>query len=427
MVSWLIVPFAVALIGGVPISFSLILGTVTFLLIGAKGESLDILAQQMYQSAASFPLMAIVFFLLAGDLMDRAGITSRIIKFLSIIVGRVRGGLSQVMVLSGTILAGLSGSGAADTAALAKVLVPSMKEEGYDVEFSAALAAAVGVLGPIIPPSIVMIVYGSLMNVSVGALFMAGIIPGLLLAVGLMGTAYVISRKKNYPKREGPFSWQEFFNGLKDSSLALFMPFIILFGIRGGIFTPTEGGAIAVLYALVLGFFVYRSLSLKDLFEASLSSGVMAAVIMLIVAAANPFSWLLSLHQIPQQVAGIMLSITDNKYLILFLINILLLIMGMLMETNAIVLLLAPILAPIAVKIGVDPLHFGVIMVINLCIGLATPPVGLNLFVAAPIARISLETINKAIFPFVMVEISILFLITYFPQIVLYVPRALGM
>lgn len=426
MIAWLVIPFVIALIGGVPIAFSLSLGTVVFLLATSK-VSLDVMAQQMYQASASFPLMAIPLFLLAGDLMDRTGITTRLINFIKIVVGRITGGLSQVMILSGTIFAGLSGSGAADTAALAKVLVPGMKREGYDVSYSAAVAAATGVLGPIIPPSIVMIVYGSLMNVSIGAMFMAGIVPGLIIGLSLMVTAYYISKKNKYPRSDKPFSWVQFFSGLKDASLALMMPFIILFGIRGGIFTPTEGGAVAVVYALLIGIFVYRSLRLKDLVESLLSSGVMAAVIMLIVAAASPFGWLLSLNQVPQQVAGLMLGITQNKYVILFLINVLLLIMGMLMETNAVILLLAPILAPIAINVGVDPLHFAVIMVINLCIGLATPPVGINLFVAAPVAGVSLEKISRAIWPFVLVEIAVLLLITYISEIALFLPRALGM
>lgn len=425
MIAWLIIPFALALIGGVPISFSLALGAVIFLL-AAGSVSLDVLAQQMYQASASFPLMAIPFFLLAGDLMERTGITSRLMNFIKIFAGRVTGGLSQVMIISGTILSGLSGSGAADTAAMTKVLVPSMKREGYDVSYSAALAAATGVLGPIIPPSIVMIVYGSMMNVSVGALFVAGLIPGLIMGLGLMVTAYYISVRRKYPRIEEPFSWGEFVAGLKDASLALIMPLLIIFGIRGGIFTPTEGGAVAVLYALVIGIFVYRTLHMKDLIQALLSSGVMAAMIMLIVAAANPFGWLLTLNQVPQQAAGLMLGITENKYTILFFINILLLIMGMLMETTAIVLLLAPILAPIAIKVGVDPLHFAMVMIINLSIGLATPPVGINLFVAAPVAGISLEKISRAVWPFVLVEVAVLFLFTYIPEIIMFLPRVIG-
>ena len=426
MIAWLIVPFAIALIGGVPISFSLILGVVLFLKM-ANTLPLDILAQQMYQAAASFPLMAIPFFLLAGELMEKTGLTERLIKFLVIVVGRFTGGLAQVVVLAGTIFAGLTGSGTADTAALAKILVPGMEEEGYEVDFSAALTAAVGILGPIMPPSIVMIVYGSLVNVSVGKLFMAGIAPAILIAIGLMLISYIISVKRKYPKREGPFSWGEFFIGLKDASLALVMPIIILVGIRGGVFTPTEGGAVAVAYALFLGFFIYRTLDFKILIKSLIDAGIMTSVIMLIVAGANPFGWILSLNRIPEQVSTLMLSITSSKIGILFLINILLLIMGMFMETNAIVLLLAPILVPVALRIGVDPVHFGLIMVVNLCIGLATPPVGLNLYVAASISGISFERVTRAVIPFVLVEVGILLLITYIPEIILVPLQIFGM
>ena len=335
--------------------------------------------------------------------------------------------LVPLMIIAGTIFAGLSGSGAADTAALSKVLVPGMTKEGYKAEFGAALAAAVGVLGPIIPPSIVMIVYGSMMNLSVGAMFIAGVVPGLLIALGLMIATYVISRRQNFPRREEAFTWSAFFNGLKDASLALLMPVIILYGIRGGVFTPTEGGAIASLYALFLGFVVYRSLTLRDLVKALLASGVTTAVIMLIVAAANPFGWLLALNRIPLLISENLLALTQNKYAILFLINVLLLVLGMLMETNAIVLLLAPILAPIAVKVGIDPLHFAIVMITNLCIGLATPPVGLNLFVGASSAGVSIERITRAVLPFVAVELLVLLLISYIPALVLFVPQAMGM
>lgn len=426
MILWLILPFFVALFAGIPISFSLATGVVGFLVIQDR-LPMEILAQQLYQASASFPLMAIPFFLLAGDLMNRTGITGRLISFVVLLVGRMHGGLGQVMILTGTIFAGLSGSGAADTAALSKVLVPGMVKEGYGRDFGAALAAAVGVLGPIIPPSIVMIVYGSMMNLSVGALFIAGIVPGLLIAVSLMVTVYFVSKKAGYPRREDPFSWGALLRGAKDASLALLMPVIILWGIRGGVFTPTEGGAVAVLYALFLGVCVYHTLTLKGFMEALVASGVSAAVIMLIVAAANPFGWLLALNKVPQAAAGIMLDFTQNKYMLLFIINILLLFMGMIMETNAIVLLLAPILAPIAVKMGVDPLHFALIMITNLCIGLATPPVGVNLFVAAGATGSTLEKISRAVLPFVLVEIGVLLVITYIPEIVMFLPRVMSM
>ena len=426
MIGWLIIPFFLAMFAGVPISFSLALGTMLFLFVSSQ-VPMEIVAQQLYQASASFPLMAIPFFLLAGDLMDRTGITSRIIKFVTVLVGRVHGGLGQVMVLTGTIFAGLSGSGSADTAALTKVMAPGMAKEGYDIDFCAGLAAAVGVIGPIIPPSIVMIVYGSMMNLSVGALFMAGILPGIMIGGGLMAMAYYISKKRNYPRREDPFTWGELASGFKDAALALLMPVIILYGIRGGVFTPTEGGAIAVLYALILGIFVYRTLTFSSFVHSLVSSGMTAAVIMLIVATANAFGWLMALNSVPQMMGNFLLEFAHNKYVLLMLINVLLIFMGMIMETNAIILLLAPILAPVAVGMGIDPIHFALVVVVNLCIGLATPPVGLNLFVSASATGISMERVTRAAIPFVMVELTVLLLVTYLPEIVLVLPRSLGM
>lgn len=424
--TWLIVPFFLTIIAGLPIAFTILSGTVIYLLLNTR-IPMEVLSQQMYQASASFPLMAIPFFLLAGDLMDITGITSRLVKFITIIVGRMYGGLAQVMVVAEVILSGLSGSGASDTAALSKILVPSMKKEGYTVEFGAALAAASGVLGPLIPPSICMIVYGSMLNVSVGALFIAGLVPGVIIAGALMVTIYVISRRENIPRREEPFTWAELFNGLKDASLALIMPVIILYGIRAGVFTPTEGGAVAALYALFLGIVVYRTLTMKAFFQALVGSGVTAAVIMLIVAAANPFGWLLALNKAPQMTAQFILDLSQSKYSVLFVINVVLLLAGMLMETNVIVIILGPILAPVATKLGVDPIHFAMIMITNLSIGLSTPPVGVNLFVAASVTGITLEQISRSVCPFLLVEICTLALITYIPELSLYLPRALGM
>lgn len=422
---WLIIPFFVMLAAGLPISFSLLSGTVFYILINSE-MSMEILAQQIYQAASSYPLMAVPFFLLAGDLMEITGITGRLIRFITILVGRIYGGLGHVMVLTGVILSGLSGSGASDAAAMAKVLVPAMKKEGYRAEFGAALAAVTGVLGPIIPPSICMIVYGSLMDMSIGALFVAGFVPGVLIAAGLMILIYVISRRNHVPLREDPFTWTDLFQGLKDASLALIMPVIILWGIRGGVFTPTEGGAVATVYALFLGIVVYRTLTMKSFLQALLSSGVTAAVIMLIVASSNPFGWLLTLNKAPQIATQLILGLSQNKYTVLFLINIILLILGMLMETNAIILLVAPILAPLAISLGLHPLHFAMVMIINLSIGLATPPVGVNLFVTASATGTTIEQIIVEIWPFLIVEIAILLLISYVPELILYVPRVLG-
>jgi tripartite ATP-independent transporter DctM subunit len=420
---WLFLPFVIGLLAGVPISIALALGAIFFLL--QSPLPLQVFTLQMFQSTSSFPLMAIPFFILAGDLMSRSGITFRLMTFAKIIVGRIRGGLSQVMVATGTIFAGLSGSAVADTAATAKVLGPDMVKEGYDRDYVASLSACVGVLGPVIPPSTMMIIYGATMNVSIGALFVGGILPGLIIAAFLMLTAYLIAVIKKHPKGKASFSFLILFKGFKDASLALLMPLIIIFGIRGGIFTPTEGGAIAVFYSLILGFIVYRSLSVKDLLDSLISSGITASIIMLIVAASNPFGWILSIEKIPQFMAQFVTGITTEVILVLLIINLFLLFVGMFMETAAIIVLLGPILAPIAVSVGVDPVHFGVLMVVNLTIGMATPPVGVNLFVAAPIMNTTLEKVTKSIIPLLFAMLLALALITYIPQIVLWLPSVI--
>jgi len=420
---WLFLPFVIGLLAGVPISIALAIGAIFFLL--QSPLPLQVFTLQMFQSTSSFPLMAIPFFILAGDLMSRSGITFRLMTFAKIIVGRIRGGLSQVMVATGTIFAGLSGSAVADTAATAKVLGPDMVKEGYDRDYVASLSACVGVLGPVIPPSTMMIIYGATMNVSIGALFVGGILPGLIIAAFLMFTAYLIAIIKKHPKGKASFSFLILFKGFKDASLALLMPLIIIFGIRGGIFTPTEGGAIAVFYSLILGFIVYRSLSIKDLLDSLISSGITASIIMLIVAASNPFGWILSIEKIPQFMAQFVTGITTEVILVLLIINLFLLFVGMFMETAAIIVLLGPILAPIAVSVGVDPVHFGVLMVVNLTIGMATPPVGVNLFVAAPIMNTTLEKVTKSIIPLLFAMLIALAFITYIPQIVLWLPSVI--
>jgi C4-dicarboxylate transporter, DctM subunit len=418
---WLFLPFIIGLIAGVPISISLALGAIVFLIFSPF--PLQVLTVQMYQSTTSFPLMAIPFFVLAGDLMSRTGVTLRLMQFAKIIVGRIKGGLSQVMIVTGTVFAGLSGSAVADTAAMAKVLGPDMEKEGYDKNYVAALSASCGVLGPVIPPSTMMIIYGATINVSIGALFVGGIIPGLIIALGLMVTALIIGIRKDHPKALSAFSFSILFQGFKDAALALLMPLIIIVGIRGGVFTPTEGGAIAVFYSLLLGCLVYRSLTMKDLLESLINSGITASIIMLIVAASNPFGWILSIEKIPQLMAEIVTGISTNKWLILLVINFFLLFVGMFMETAAIIVLLGPILAPIAVSVGIDPVHFGVLMVVNLTIGMATPPVGVNLFVAAPIMQTSIEKVTRAILPFLLAMFCALLAISYIPEIVLWLPN----
>jgi tripartite ATP-independent transporter DctM subunit len=421
---YLLIPFAITLILGVPVAMCLGFATLIYLYVGGNLPA-SVLTQQMYAAAASFPLMAIPFFVLAGSLMNESGITHRLVEFCKILLQKVRGGLAQSMVLTGTLFAGLTGSATADTAATIKILGPAMEKEGYHREFTASLAASTGVLGPIIPPSTIMIVYGATVSTSVGALFIGGILPGILLCLLLMLTVAFISRKRGYPKSDIPFTFRSLAFGFKDASLALLMPVIILVGIRGGIFTPTEGGAVAVAYSLFIGFFIYRTLSVRKIFEIAVTSGVTASIIMLVVSASQPFGWIISVGRIPAVFAESILDLTSNPIIVLIIINALLLVVGMFLEGAAIVLLLAPILQPVALAVGVSPLHFGIIMCVNICIGMITPPVGVNLFVAAPIAEISMIQISKAVIPFLVALLLGLALITYIPTISMWLPRVL--
>ncbi len=421
---YLLLPFALTLILGVPIAMCLGLGGIAYIVFTGALPA-DVMTQQMYNSAASFPLMAIPFFILAGGLMNESGITHRLIEFCKILLQRIRGGLGHSMVVTGTVFAGLTGSATADTAATIKILGPAMEKEGYHRDFTAALAAATGVLGPIIPPSTIMIVYGATVGTSVGAMFMGGVGPGLLISSFLLICVALIARRRGYVKSDAPFSFKQLLFGFKDASLALVMPVIILVGIRGGVFTPTEGGAVSVAYSLVIGLFVYRTLTWKKIFETAVASGVTASIIMLVVSASAPFGWILSIGRLPVLFAESMLAWTSDPILVLLLINGILLVAGMFLEGAAIVLLLAPILAPVAELVGIHPVHFAVIMCVNICVGMITPPVGVNLFVAAPIAGISMTAISRAVLPFLGAQLIALLIISFWPALTLWLPMAL--
>jgi tripartite ATP-independent transporter DctM subunit len=301
-----------------------------------------------------------------------------------------------------------------------------MVEEGYTPEYSAAVTASSSVIGPIIPPSIVMVIYGSTVGLSIGALFAAGFIPGLLIGLGLMVVCHYYAIKLNHPRRLEPVSIREFLQGFKDAFIALLMPLIIIGGILSGMFTPTEAAAVAVGYALVAGVFVFRSLTLDSVMHCMAKTARTSSIILFIIGCAAVFGWAMTVERVPQQIAELFLSLTDSPAMMLMLINIFLLIMGMFMETGANVIILAPILAPIAAKFGIHPLHFALVMIVNLNIGLATPPLGVCLFVACPIAGVTLEELTKAILPFLLVEVVVLLLITYVPWFILVVPRMLG-
>ncbi len=411
---------------GMPIVFSLLIGPGLSLSLEGNQIFHKALLSRLYSGMDSFPLMALPFFILAGQLMNAGGITRSIVGFSQSMIGHVRGGLAQVNILSSVLFAGLSGSAVADTSALGKIFIPAMEKNGYSRSFAAAITAASSVIGPIIPPSGIMILYAFIMNVSVAGLFAAGIIPGLLLSISLMILTSFIAKKRNYPVLGRKATWQERSRSFRESSLALFTPVILLGGILSGIFTPTEAAAVAVLYAMFITLFVTRKLKLKELPSIFIESAVQSGVILLLVGASVVFAWIITVSGMATMVANGMMQTSDSVYILFFLANIFLLIVGMFLDAGPAVLILGPILAPLFVAMGIDPIHFAVVMCINVTVGLATPPMGLALFVAASVSKESVEKIAKQMLPFLAIEIILIFIITYFPALSMTLPRLLG-
>lgn len=415
--------FLILIFLGIPVAFSL--GISSFIYLILADIPLGIAAQKMFSGIDSFVLICIPGFILAGNLMNTGGITKRIIEFSNAILGFIRGGLGLANVAASMLFAGISGTALADTASIGGILIPAMIDEGYEPDFSAAVTASSSTVGPIIPPSLPMIIAGTLTGLSVGKLFLAGALPGLLLGFSLMAVSYFISKKRNHPKGERKslgFIWTTF----KGAFWAIFMTFLILYGILGGVFTPTEASIIAVLYAIVIGKFVYKELEFKQIPKVIVESLRMTAAIMVLVGFANLFAWIMASEQIPQLIAESILSISTNKILVILMINILLLFVGTFMETIAALVILFPVLLPVATGVGMDPLQFGVMAVLNLVIGLTTPPVGVCLFVAAGISKITLIQATKAILPFLAASIVVLLLVSYIPAISLFLPNLLG-
>ena len=419
------VTFFLTLATGTPVAFCLALTSLIALLV-IGDVPLHLMPQRMFTGMDSFPLMAVPFFILAGDLMNSAGITHRIVRFSTALVGHIHGGLAHVNIVASMFFAGITGSAVADTAALGSMLIPAMEDDGYDTTFSAAVTASSSVIGPIIPPSIPVVIYALVGSVSVGGLFLAGFVPGVLIGLGLIATAFVISFRKNYGTKQPLVSLREFISSFSGAIIPLLMPVIILGGILSGVFTPTEAASVAVAYAIIVGFFVLRTLKLKDLPEIFYRSMVTTSIILMVMACANIFSWILGTQLIPQQIAKTLTSLTTNPYLLLLLINILLLIVGCFLEGLAAIIILVPILLPIAQHAGIDPLHFGIIVVMNLMIGLITPPLGLCLFVVCSVSKVDLLKLIRVNMPFLLVEICMLMIVTYLPQIVLFIPHLFG-
>lgn len=422
MVTALFLTFAILLIVGAPVGIAL--GAASAVYLVGSDIDLAVVPQFMYAGMDSFVLLCIPGFVLAGNLMNGGGITDQIVLFSNRLVGHIRGGLGLANVTGSMVFAGISGTAVAETASIGAVMIPAMRKSGYDAPFAAAVTAAASTVGPIIPPSVPMIIVGTLTGLSVGKMFMAGAVPGVLLGVGMMITVWILARKRNYPKGR----WEGFGALLKASRgafWALLMTAIILFGIVGGYFTPTEASIVAAIYAFIIGLFVYKGFTLRDLPGILLESAIGSGGLILLVGLANVFGWILTSEQIPQAIAASMLSLTTNKYLIILLINILLLIVGTFMETIAALIILFPPLLAVATQVGIDPIHFATFAVLNLMIGLTTPPVGVCLFVAANIAKISLGAISRAIWPFLVCNIAILFLVSYVPALSLWLPSLL--
>jgi C4-dicarboxylate transporter DctM subunit len=410
---------------GIPIVFAIGLAAVlgTFV-IGAAAPWI-IIPSSMINGMDSFPLMAVPFFILAGELMNRGGIAERLVAFANSLVGHIRGGLGHATVVSNTMLAMDTGSALAQVAAIGRIMVPAMESRGYPRDYATALACAASLIGPIIPPSITMVIYAVAAGASVAGLFLAGIVPGLMIALSLMGYVYVRARLRGETPAHR-FSFGEVLQRGKDAIVALLMPIIILGGIFAGVMTPTESAAVAALYAVLAGAFVFRRLTLKDIYECLLNTGVITSFIMLIVGAARIFSDLLVSEAVPQSIVAGMLGITRDPLLLLLLVNVLLLIVGCLMDTTAAIIILTPVLLPVVTQAGIDPKLFGVIMCINLVIGMATPPVGVALYLASEIGKVRLERLIVAIWPMLLLLVGVLLVITYVPELPLALPRYFG-
>ena len=488
MLIWFLPTFLIFLLIGLPVFFGLLAAPGILLYLNGQEKDITLLYRNVYNGMDSFPLMAIPFFMLAGELMNKGGITTRLVEFSQALMGHLRGGLAQVNILSSILFAGLSGSAVADTSALGSMLIPAMEKEGYSRRFAAAITAASSVIGPIIPPSGIMIIYAYVMGESVAALFLAGIVPGIMVGLGLMFMVRLLADRYDLPAAHrvvltgtklGPLelwfsfilvrlnlgwllsqfvplgeapnttaSWltlvggivaaHAFFIGLrrlvshdfrmvcKRAVLPLQTPILILGGILAGVFTPTEAAAVAVAYALLVALFVLRTMRFADLPDVLSRAALTSAVVLLLVGAAMAFKTVVSLSYAPQILADLILSLSDNPLILLFLINLLLFVVGMFLDAGPAIIILGPILAPIFTDLGVDPIHFAIIMSVNLTVGLATPPMGLVLFVASAVSRERVETIAKAILPFLAVEILVIFLITYVPAISMTIPRLTG-
>ncbi|MDM5212293.1 TRAP transporter large permease [Peribacillus sp. RS7] len=402
---------------GIPIAFALLVSSVVLMYFLGIFDS-QIIAQNLISGADNFPLMAIPFFMLAGEAMNRGGLSRRIVEMAMKMVGHIKGGLGYVAIIASVLFASLSGSAVADTAALGAILIPMMVKSGYDVNRSSGLIASGGIIAPIIPPSIGFIIFGVASGVSITKLFMAGIVPGILLAVGLTVTWAIVARKDKVAVNPRA-SAKEILISLRQGIWALFLPVIIIGGLKFGLFTPTEAAVVAAVYAIFVGLVIYREMKVKDLYDVFVHAGKMTSVVMFLVAAALVSSWLITVADLPGQVIGLLEPFMDHPFLLLIMINLLVIVVGTAMDMTPTILILTPVLMPLVVAAGIDPVYFGVLFILNNAIGLLTPPVGTVLNVMCGISKISMEDIMKGIWPFLLVEVIVLILLILFPSLVM--------
>lgn len=425
MMLLVILAFVIFLLMGIPIALVLGMTTVVYFLVTGNTMLLESTPQRLYSGMENFGLLAIPLFMLTGELMNSGGITNKLVVFARVLVGHVRGGLAYVTVIANMFLASILGSANAQAAMMSKVMVPEMEKEGYTREFSSALTLASSIVAPIIPPSMIFIIYGTLSGTSIGGLFMAGIIPGTIFGIGFIGLIAYLGYKHNFPRSERAsfgLIWNSFIKVLP----AILVPFVIIAGILSGAFTATESAAVASVIAFVVGMFFYRELKWKSLPKILINTVIGTATVTFLIAMANLFGWLIAFEQIPQMIANSMLSISDNPFVFLLLVNIFLLIIGTLLDGIAALIILVPVFMPLVSGFQIDPIHFGVIICINLTIGLLTPPVGTGLFIVSSIAEVKFESLIKAVTPMLLLGIAMLLIVTYWEQTTLFIPRLLG-
>jgi C4-dicarboxylate transporter, DctM subunit len=419
-----LVMFSVLLVGlflGVPIAWSIVLSCITALIVDGT-IPVTILAQRLFTGADSFAMLAVPAFLLAGEIMSRGGISIRVVNFASSIVGGITGSLALVSIVACSFFASLSGSALATTAAIGSIMIPEMSKRGYPKDFSAAVQAIGGTLGPVIPPSIVMIFYGNSTGVSIAGLLISGVVPGIISCIGLCIIAYIIAKKRRFPKEEG-FSWSRAVSSGKEASFALGTPAIILGGIYSGMFTPTESAGVAVVYSLIVALFIFKQINLFELWVLFKDTAKVTANLLILVISAQLFGWLVAYFNIPDLIGDWIESVASNEFIFFLLIDLLLFIAGMFMEAISIVVIAAPILHPLAMNYGIDPIHFGLVVVFVLCLGIATPPFGPTTYVACGISKESIYKVGLQLLPFVAVQVVITLLLSFIPQLSLWLPR----